>query len=188
MPLPARTTRPASTRPTRPARMDAPRGLRRRVRHGGSSTSPQRSREARADLSAWSRERFWGPKKDQIERTQADACGRFEGPIFRGKPREAPFFRAGRFTPYTASKAAASPVLLSNYRWFDAGSIRVAPMSHAGAEGPAGREVPMLPVWQEEPATCGEERVWSWWRPRHCAARHKRPSRSNSAIEAARAP
>jgi len=57
--------------------------------------------------SAWSRG-FRGPKKDQIERTRVDACGRFEGPFFRGKPGGEPFFRAGRFPPYTASIPAAS--------------------------------------------------------------------------------
>jgi hypothetical protein len=30
-------------------------------------------------------------------------------------------------------------------------------MSHTGAEGPGGCELPVLPVWQEEPVTCGEE-------------------------------
>jgi hypothetical protein len=32
-------------------------------------------------------------------------------------------------------------------------------MSHAEAEGPGGRELPVLPMWQEEPVTCGEEGV-----------------------------
>jgi hypothetical protein len=30
-------------------------------------------------------------------------------------------------------------------------------MSHAGAEGPGGRELSVLLVWQEEPVTLGEE-------------------------------
>jgi hypothetical protein len=29
-------------------------------------------------------------------------------------------------------------------------------MSHAGAEGRDGRELPVLPVWQEEPVALGE--------------------------------
>ncbi len=48
-----------------------------------------------------------GPKKDQISRTRADSCERQEGPLFRGKLRGAPFSRAGRFSAYTASIAAA---------------------------------------------------------------------------------
>ena len=70
----------------------------------------------------------------------------------------------------------------------DADSIRVARMSHAGAEGPGGRGLLVLSVWQAEPVTGGRERVASWWRPRRCPAKHKGPSRSNSGTEAARAP
>ena len=48
-----------------------------------------------------------GPR-DQIVRTRADACGRYKGVSFRGKPRRTLFFRAGRFTPCTASIPAAA--------------------------------------------------------------------------------
>ena len=116
-------------------------GPRRRRRRSGSLAGRHPAGRPQVEAVAAP---AWGPKKDQISRTRADACGRYEGPIFRGKPGGPPIFRAGRFPPYTASIPAAaiprSPANLKGCWAFCCPLVfHVPPMGPSGVSSPERR-------------------------------------------------